>query len=174
MSIAQHELCSNCGCLGGAHFSQCAMVAQPVSQIPLPKPTAYDQMMESMDERIRRVDSLRRDWELESERRIQAAFDSLKRKADRLERAEARLDAALHRIEQLERDYAMLGTALAMRGPCTQPRFEALEREVAKLTAWSRPPEQMCLSCGLGFSTPEHAATHTCSPTMVITGSFVK
>jgi len=44
----------------------------------------------------------------ELERKLDAAFASLKRKSDRIERLEERLDAALRRIEQLELDVARL------------------------------------------------------------------
>lgn len=41
-------------------------------------------------------------------------------------------------------------------------RIEQLELEVARLKAWSRPPAEMCLVCGAGFTTPEHRQKHSC------------
>lgn len=41
-------------------------------------------------------------------------------------------------------------------------RIEALEAEVAKLKAWSRPPELMCMICGTGFATDAHKTNHRC------------
>lgn len=43
-------------------------------------------------------------------------------------------------------------------------RIARLELEVARLKAWSRPPTEMCLKCGTGFTTPEHVESHRCSP----------
>lgn len=51
----------------------------------------------------------------------------------------SRLDAALRRIEQLE-------------------------AAMARQQAWTRPPAELCISCGTSFTTPEHARTHRCSP----------
>lgn len=42
-------------------------------------------------------------------------------------------------------------------------RIEQLELTAAKQQAWSRPPAEMCISCGTPFVTPEHAKTHRCS-----------
>lgn len=42
-------------------------------------------------------------------------------------------------------------------------RIAQLEREVRRLTAWARPPDEMCLVCGTGFVSREHATTHTCA-----------
>lgn len=36
-------------------------------------------------------------------------------------------------------------------------RIEHLEREVVRLKAWTRPPAELCLKCGAGFGSPEHA-----------------
>lgn len=43
-------------------------------------------------------------------------------------------------------------------------RIDQLEREVQRLNAWSRPPIMLCLKCGTGFVSAEHANTHTCEP----------
>lgn len=76
---------------------------------------------------------------------------------DRMAALESRVDgnagAAVMLIES-QRDRL----AAALR------RIEQLEREVARLKAWSRPPAEMCLKCGTGFTTPEHVESHRCSP----------
>jgi ribosomal protein S27AE len=55
-------------------------------------------------------------------------------------------------------------TAYALAQAQFDARLEQLEREVQRLNAWSRPPTMLCLKCGTGFVSAEHANTHECEP----------
>lgn len=54
-------------------------------------------------------------------------------------------------------------TAYEREQTALHARIEQLEREVRRLVVWARPPSEMCLVCGTGFVSREHAATHTCA-----------
>lgn len=55
-----------------------------------------------------------------------------------------------------------LSDTMATRFDAALRRIEALELEMAKLTAWTRPPPGMCSVCGTAFVTPQHAQSHQC------------
>lgn len=75
------------------------------------------------------------------------------------DRAQAKL---VRRIETVCANNEALLTAFNMMRDRLTSRIEALEAEVARLKAWSRPPENMCLQCGAGFVTADHKQTHKC------------
>lgn len=54
-------------------------------------------------------------------------------------------------------------TAYEREQTALHARIDQLEREVRRLNAWSRPPTMLCLKCGTGFVSAEHANTHECS-----------
>jgi hypothetical protein len=86
------EVCGRCGFHVSAHSDNCPRVFAP-----LPQPTAYERDQQALRDRVERIDTLRRDWELESEHRI---------------------NAALRRVEQLELEVARL---TAPREPVPEP-----------------------------------------------------
>lgn len=53
-------------------------------------------------------------------------------------------------------------TAYERAQQALRDRVAALEFEVARLKAWSRPPDAMCMECGTGYVNPEHLANHVC------------
>lgn len=124
--------CSDCGCSAGAHYTSCPRLANAVAQMPVPQPTAYDRAQNELSQRIATLDTLRRDWEKESEHRIEllrarleelwevsnltivdvkklrSESDDCLRQQLELFKLGPRLDAALRRIEALELEVARL------------------------------------------------------------------
>lgn len=141
------NVCRGCGRRDGAHAVTCIAVA--VVQAP-PIVTAYDRDQQALRDRVAALES-----------RVDGNTGAT---VMLIESQRDRLTATMRCIEQVERDLVLLHNALVARGPCNQLRIEQLEQEVARLKAWSRPPAEMCISCGTGFTTPRHAASHRCTP----------
>lgn len=114
------ELCTHCGFHQPEHSANCPRVFAPVT----PLATAYDRDQQALRDRVERIDTLRRDWELESEHRI---------------------NAALRRIEQLELEVAKL------KGPTSITIPAGAIVDIEKL-AHGRvvffKPDTNCPSCG--------------------------
>jgi len=119
------SFCEDCG-VDGSHAVNCPRFNR--------QPTAYDRAQEQLRTELR---SYAAACANEVSRQVNGRVDALLN----------RFEAALRRIEQLERDNAILHDALVARGPCTQPRLDALELEVARLKG---PQVERCDHSGIG------------------------